>query len=130
MATVVPERYKKWQRDESNAAQSRAGGAFTTAFSFQAEPLQAGDYKVSASFELRLVSPGANTLAQAQVLVNGNLKSDHAHYGEEWDRKTAWDFQTFPDGATPTVRIDFKRTNAGGTVEIRKMKISVERKKD
>jgi len=130
MATVTPERYKQWQRDESNASQSHSGGAMVTAFTFQAKPLQAGDYKISASFELRLVSPGANTIVQAQMLVNGNLKSDHVHKLEEWDRKTAWDFQTFPDGATPTVRIDFKRTNAGGTVEIRKMKISIERKKE
>jgi len=131
MATQVPQRHSKFQEWESNAVQTKQGGGFTTAMSRTAKALKAGTYKIGVSMEIRMVTPGANTMVKSQFSINSNLKNSFCSQvqGDEWTTVSAWDFQAYGDAATPTFLIEYRRLNAGGDVEIRKMKISIERKK-
>ncbi len=129
MATKVAATNKKWQRWENNPVQSPSGG-LTIALSRTAKPVAAGDYKVSFGCELRIDSPGANAFAKVQCEIDGNIKNEFVTKLDEFSTHNGWDFIHFAEGETPQIRMQFRRVNPGGTVEIRKVKMSIERKKE
>jgi len=129
MGDILEEQTRKWQRWESNPIQSQGSGAFSIAINRVAKPVKGGDYKISFGCEIRILAPGATAYVHVECEIDGNKKCDFVSTFDQFDTKNGWDFVHFNDGDTPQITMRFKRENSVGTVEIRKIKMSIERKK-
>ncbi len=123
---------------ESNPAQPTSSEAWQNGLSRTAAPVAAGIYRLTWSFELRIVLNGAmNSGAVARFRMNSSRKGD-AYYrplartGEtdtEWQEFTGWDRIVYVKGDTPLLEIDWRRDPVEGgndSIEIRKLKMGIE----
>ncbi len=123
---------------ETNPAQPTSSEAWQNGLSKTALPVAVGIYRITWSFELRVVLNGAlNSGAVARFRLNGSRKGD-AYYrpaartGEtetEWCGFPGWDRIVFAEGDTPLLEIDWRRDPVEGgndSIEIRKLKMGIE----
>jgi len=122
--------FRMW---ESNAAQQTALETYVNAISqTPATSLLGGAYRIMWYFELRVVVVGPlNSKAQARITFNSTVVGNAASEDVEWVGFSGWDrIAGLPDGALPTMEIDFRREpTVGGNdnVEIRRLKMSFEK---
>lgn len=127
MATKVPERYKKWQKKEDNLTQTKGAGGFSVVLTLNAKPLKAGRYRIQWNAEVRLQA-GNTSLPKMRVMHGANRKGLKTFKSpdQEWDHWSGWDFDQYTDGETPTLTLEVKREGGSDTVEVRKLKLSIE----
>ena len=71
-----------------------------------------------------------NSTAQARVLVDGGIKGNVNYRSEEWSVFSGWDRLVVAEGDSPVLLLEIRRDPAEGgndTIEIRKMKLGIER---
>ena len=123
-----------WQFWEVNPADSTLSEAWENAMTQTADPISAGTYRLTWCLELRVVPVGPkNSGVVARFRVDGSRKGDAYHPSVEWSAFAGWDRKVFAEGDTPLLEIDFRRDPTEGgndSVEIRKMKMGIERMGD
>lgn len=112
---------------ESNPAQSTVSDTYIEALAFTPLPLQAGNYIVSYSIEIRIVPTGAvNGVGQARFRIGAANRGTFAWYHEEWNQFAGWDKITAVAGREPDLELQIRRLGGNDTIEYRRMKIGIE----
>ena len=68
--------------------------------------------------------------AQGRFLIDGVVKGSAVSVDDDWDAKGSFDIYVADEGETPVLSIEIRRNQSVGgndTVEIRKMKLLIER---
>ncbi len=127
MGEVVKEQNRKWQKAEANAIQTKSGGGFTTFLTLNCRPLARGRYRIQWNAEARLLSGNVSIpkirarLDTVQIGINVWKLPD-----QEWQGWSGWDFTFFPAGAEPVIDLQTRRMGGTNTVEMRRLKLSIE----
>jgi len=127
MGEIVKERNRTWQKAEANAVQTKNGGPFTTFLELNARPLGRGRYRIAWNSEARLAA-GAVSIPKMRVVLNGDIIGIGCFQpaSDEWDSRAGWDFARFAAAAEPVIEIQFRREGGGNTVQMRRLKLSIE----
>jgi len=128
MGTVVGTKYRLWQKAEDNSIQTKGVGPFTQVLRLHAKPLAEGRYRIQWSWEARLQS-GSTSLPTLQCTVDGTPIGNKTFKSpdQNWDGGSGWDFSLFNEGDTPDIKILVRRIGGTDTVEVRRLKLSIER---
>ena len=113
---------------ESNGAQSTASDTLVEKLSRTASALKAGTYRLTWYFELKVTRVGpldSNCMAEFQV--DGVTKGSAEHATVGWSAFSGWDRYVATEGETIVLSFDIKRDGGNDTVQIRKMKLGIEK---
>lgn len=125
-ATVTLLAYRYW---ESAAVQSTPSGSWQEAFSKVATPTTQGEYLISWYAEMRVIPGLAASAGEAQLRVDGSVRSSAYCVTEAWTGFSGWDRMFMGEGDTPTLDIRYRRApelGGDGTIEIRRLKMGME----
>jgi len=128
MATKVSERYKRWQKKESNSVQEKSGAGFDTKLTLNAKPVVGGKYRIMFNGEAR-VKPGGGLTSQPKfrIKIDGTTTALRTFPAStEWAGVCAWDIKQFSEDATPTVIVEVQRFEGSETIEVQRLKVSIE----
>lgn len=89
------------------------------------DPLEAGEYTLSVSFELAVLNATAGSGAQAQVRFNGAEVALASSGLNVFDMRSASQPVAVQAGDTPTIDIRLRRVGAANTARIRRVRISL-----
>jgi len=116
---------------ESNPAQSTELETYQEAMSRTAAAVSGGVYRLSWYAELRLVvSTTKDSICEARFSVDGVVKGNVCTDTINWHAVSGWERHVMVIGDTPVLALNFRRDPVPGgddTVEIRKMKLGIER---
>jgi len=127
MGTVVSEKIKKWQKAENNAIQTKGAGAFSEYLRLDCKPLAAGKYRIQWNTEARLQA-GTTSLPKVRCNLDGVQIGVNVWKSPdtEWAGWSGWDFTQFSAGDTPAITLEVKRVGGTDTVEVKRLKVSIE----
>lgn len=127
VATATTRNYQFW---ESNTATTTTSETFVEKMARTSAAMQAGPYRLSWSFELKVTPVGPlNSRAIARFLVDGNVKNIVCEGKDLYTAYSGWDRYVAVEGETPELSLEIRRDpTLGGndTIEIRKMKLGIE----
>jgi hypothetical protein len=127
VGTATRNSFQFW---ESNPAQATELQTWQVALAQTAAPVSDGVYRLSWSFELRIVPvQSLNSGAVARFSVDSVVKANSYYRGTEWNACSGWDRFVFDEGETPLLDIEFRRDPVEGpndSIEIRKLKLGIE----
>jgi len=116
---------------EQNASSSTNQETWQEVFSRTPNPMAEGPYRLSWYFEMRVNPTGPlNSNAMGRFLVSGSVKGSANVATLHWHAFSGWDRYAASVSAQPPLSIEIQRDpDEGGndTIEIRKMKLGVER---
>jgi hypothetical protein len=117
---------------ELNPASTTTNETFTEVMSRTASALQAGTYVLTWYFEMKVTVTGPlNSNGMGQFLVDGSVKGSANAARTEWTAFSGWDRYVAAEGDAPVLSLEIQRDPTEGgndTIEIRKMKLGIERK--
>jgi len=127
MATKISELYRKWQKKENNAIQTKTGAGFDEILKLNTRPIVAGKYRIQWNAEARLQS-GNTSVPKIRVTVGGVQRGLNSFKSpdQDWSGWSGWDFQSFNEGDTPEILMEVQRNGGTDTVEVRRLKLSIE----
>ena len=125
---IVVGNRRKWQKAEENSVQEKSGAGFDTMLTLNAKPLKGGRYRVMFNGEARVKAGGGLTSQpKFRIKVDGSTKALRTlAASNEWDGAAAWDISQFNDGDTPVITVEVQRFGGGETIEVQKLKVSIE----
>ena len=118
--------FKMW---ESTPTQSTPLETYQDAMTRTAPRLAAGKWRAMWFYEWRVVGAGGSK-GQTRVRIAGVVKGVNAVTDTDWRTAAGWDrLDGVKDGDQPALEIEFRRKPGTGpdTIEIRKLKLSIER---
>lgn len=127
MGTKVTERVRLWQKRENNAIQTKTGAGFDEVLRLDAKPVATGKYRIQWNAEARLQA-GSTSKPKIRVVLDGTqvgLKSWKMP-DQDWEGWSGWDFKAYTEGDTPSLVMEVQRDGGTDTVEVRRLKMSIE----
>lgn len=105
------------------------GTDWVEGFNEIATKLSEGFYQIHVGFELRGQTGGLNSRALAQLSINGNNKANWIlrNVGSDWMTLNGFDLQSYNNGSTPTIKIEFKRGGGTDVVQFRRVRVVLQR---
>lgn len=117
-----------WKKWEDNGTSSTQSGTFQTLLERTSPDLGGGVWRISVICQARIVAATAlDSEGTVRFSVDGQIKALFPVTTEEWHTFSGWDFSTFNDGDRPVLTIDARRVGGDDTLEVRRMKFSVEK---
>lgn len=127
MGTVVKGKHRLWQKKENNAIQTKTGAGFDEILRLDAKPVAPGKYRIQWNAEARLQA-GSTSKPKIRVVLDGGqvgIKSFKVP-DQDWEGWSGWDFKAFIEGDTPSIVMEVQRDGGTDTVEVRRLKVSIE----
>ncbi len=128
MATKVNEIYRKWQKVENNNIQEKTGTGFDVVLTLNAKAVAAGKYRIVFNGEARVKAGGGLTSQpKFRFKLDGAVKAIRTMQAQtEWDGRTGWDISQFAKGDTPVLTLEIQRFGGSETIEVQKLRMSIE----
>lgn len=127
MGTIVGEITKNWQKVENNAIQEKSGVGFDTKLTLTTIPLVQGRYRIMFNGEARVKAGGLTSQPKFRVKVDGVTKMLRIFPADlEWAGAVGWDFMQFAEGDAPVIITEVQRFGGTETIEVRRLKLSIE----
>jgi len=112
---------------ETGSAPDTTSTTYQEGMSQTAKPMNAGEYRLTWSCELKLTATDAlDSKAFAQFSIDSDVKVQVSHDQDDWTAYSGWDRYNATEGETPVLAIHYRRSGGDDTVSIRRMKIGIE----
>ena len=128
MGTVIAEKRKKVQKQKDNTTQTKDGGAFAPFLTLNSKSLKSGKHTVFWYGEMRLQA-GTTSHARMRCTVDASAvgHTKFKNMDQDWQSFGGISHENFNDGDTPAIALEVKRETGTDTVEIRNLRIRLER---
>jgi hypothetical protein len=128
MGILVEEKNKTWQKREENSIQTKGAGTWEEFLQLKAKPVATGKYRIQWYAQVRMPTAGS-TQPRLRVRYDDTSTLGAKCFkgaDNEWDETSGWDFKTLIEGEKPKITIECKGQGGSETIELRRLKLSIE----